>query len=250
MKQGENKSIVALLGIIAFLILGVVYYYVIMPKNETQIRTTNSINQLKAENSELQNKVALLSAVDTDDEEDEYELRKKLPVNRELDKLLHKIHEVELMSDSKIISIAFNNYDSEVSQAVFGAKTDEEEAEDEEAAESTETEESETDEDAEADEEQSELADEVDETKPVTPIDIELLPDELKLISLNLVLSVLDYDHLLTFLEEIEEMERVVRIDSVDFSKAGEEEFAQENPDERVTVSVQLTTFYSEEVGN
>ena len=55
----------------------------------------------------------------------DYELRKKLPVSRELDKLLHTIHEVELMSESKIVSISFNNYDEEVSQSSYTSPIDE-----------------------------------------------------------------------------------------------------------------------------
>lgn len=243
MKQsGENKSLVALLGLLAFLLLAVVYYYVVLPKDEAKTRTTNSIKQLQVETSELQQKVAVLSVTDIEEAND-YELRKKLPITRELDNLLHTIHEVELLSESKIVSISFNNYDGEVSQTNFITptdKTDEEANKDEEV------------EDGEGKEksEETDVAEDADETKPVTPIDIELLPDELKLISLNIVLEVLDYEHLLQFLNEVEEIERIVRIDSVNFYQPGEEELAQEDPDERLSVSVQLTTFYSEEVGN
>ena len=118
MKQtGENKVLVALLGLIAFLLVGVAYYYVILPKGEEETRIKYAIQQLKIDNSELQNQVAVLSVVETDDS-NEYELRKKLPVSRELDNLLHTIQEVELMSESKIVSISFNNYDAEVSQSI------------------------------------------------------------------------------------------------------------------------------------
>lgn len=241
MKQNENKLLVVLLGLIAFLLLGAGYYYVIIPKGEARTQKTNSINQLEVENSALENQVATLS-VGSPDETNDFELRNKLPMNRELDNLLHTINEVELMSESQIVSIAFNNYDEEVSQSIFASQKDEEEA-DVEAEEKVDV-------DTDTEVEDAEVDDEVDETKPVTPIDTELLPDELKLISLNIVLSVLDYDHLLKFLNEVEEVERVIRIDSVNFSKSGEEKMAQENPDERITVSVQLTTFYSEEVGS
>jgi len=250
MKQGENKSLVALLGVIAFLLLGVVYYYVIMPKNEAETQKTNSISQLKVENSALENQVAVLSVVSTEESND-FELRKKMPMNRDLDKLLHSIHEVELMSESKIIEIVFNNYDEEVSGSAIALPTEEEKAKEaaETETETTESEEANTDEEVES-EANAEEGSEGDEAKPVTPINIELLPEELKLITLSVELSVLDYDHLLTFLQEVEAIERVVRIDAVEFQQPGEEEFAQENPDERIPVIVQLTTFYSEEVGS
>ena len=61
---------------------------------------------------------------------------------------------------------------------------------------------------------------------------------------------VVDYEHLLLFLREVEAIERVVRIDSIEFEQIGEVEFAQIDPDERISVTVQLTTFYSEDVGN
>jgi type IV pilus assembly protein PilO len=245
MKQtGENKVLVALLGLIAFLLVGVAYYYVILPKGEEETRIKYAIQGLKIENSELENQVAVLSVVETDDA-NEYDLRKKLPVSRELDKLLHTIQEVELMSESKIVSISFNNYDAEVSQTITTPEVKEEKVE--ESAEEVDETETESD----SDEEEKEADSEVEETdvelvKPITPIDISLLPEELKLISLKIDLQVLDYDHLLKFLHEIEGLDRVVRIDEVNFYQPGELELAQEEPDKRLDVTVQLTTFFSE----
>ncbi len=251
MNQGENKTLVMLLALIAFLLLAVGYYYVIIPKGEVRTARTTSIEQIAIENKVLKNEIDNFEVV-VRDEQNDYNLRKKLPKKRELDSLIHTINEVELISDSKIVSIAFNNYDEEVSQSTLGEPTEEEraelEAQNEEDAETEEVDE-ETEEVEETDEtDENGESPEVDETKPVTPIDIALLPEELKLISLNVVLSVLDYDHLLDFLKEVEQVERVIRIDSVEFSKPGEEEMINEFPDERITVTVQLTTFYSEEV--
>ncbi|WP_210468781.1 hypothetical protein [Sporosarcina sp. 6E9] len=240
MKQtGENKVLVALLGLIAFLLIGVAYYYVILPKGEEESRIKNAIQQLKIENSELQNQVAVLSVVEADDA-NEYDLRKKLPVSRELDNLLHTIQEVELMSESKIISISFNNYDAEVSQTITTPEI-EESTEDVDETESADEEK-----DVETEDEESD----VELVKPITPIDISLLPEELKLISLSIELQVLDYDHLLKFLQEIEGIDRVVRIDEVDFYQPGELELAQKDPDKRLDVTVQLTTFFSEDMGD
>jgi type IV pilus assembly protein PilO len=245
MKQtGENKVLVALLGLIAFLIVGVVYYYVILPKGEEETRIKYAIQQLKIENSELENQVAVLSAVETDDA-NEYDLRKKLPVSRELDKLLHTIQEVELMSESKIVSISFNNYDAEVSQTITTPEVEEEKVE-ESAEEAEETESDDEEKEAESEDEETD----VELVKPITPIDISLLPEELKLISLKIDLQVLDYDHLLKFLHEIEGLDRVVRIDEVNFYQPGELELAQEEPDKRLDVTVQLTTFFSEDMGD
>jgi type IV pilus assembly protein PilO len=247
MKQtGENKVLVALLGLIAFLLVGVVYYYVILPKGEEETRIKYAIQELKIENSELENHVAVLSVVETDDA-NEYDLRKKLPVSRELDKLLHTIQEVELMSESKIISISFNNYDAEVSQTITTPEVEEEKVEESaEEVDETESEGEETEDESESEDEETD----VKLVKPITPIDISLLPEELKLISLKIDLQVLDYDHLLKFLHEIEGLDRVVRIDEVNFYQPGELELAQEEPDKRLDVTVQLTTFFSEDMGD
>jgi type IV pilus assembly protein PilO len=247
MKQtGENKVLVALLGLIAFLLVGVAYYYVILPKGEEETRIKYAIQELKIENSELENQVAVLSVVETDDA-NEYDLRKKLPVSRELDKLLHTIQEVELMSESKIVSISFNNYDAEVSQTITTPEVEEEKVEESaEEVDETESEGEETEDESESEDEETD----VKLVKPITPIDISLLPEELKLISLKIDLQVLDYDHLLKFLHEIEGLDRVVRIDEVNFYQPGELELAQEEPDKRLDVTVQLTTFFSEDMGD
>jgi type IV pilus assembly protein PilO len=247
MKQtGENKVLVALLGLIAFLLVGVAYYYVILPKGEEETRIKYAIQELKIENSELENQVAVLSVVETDDA-NEYDLRKKLPVSRELDKLLHTIQEVELMSESKIVSISFNNYDAEVSQTITTPEVEEEKVEESaEEVDETESEGEETEDESESEDEETD----VKLVKPITPIDISLLPEELKLISLKIDLQVLDYDHLLKFLHEIEGLDRVVRIDEVNFYQPGELELAQEEPDKRLDVTVQLTTFFPEDMGD
>lgn len=59
----------------------------------------------------------------------------------------------------------------------------------------------------------------------------------------------LDYNHLIEFLEEIESIKRVVRIDKVEFVQSGETELMKKDPLEWIPVTVQLTTFYSEDVG-
>ncbi|MHA6259328.1 hypothetical protein ACXYMX_05360 [Sporosarcina sp. CAU 1771] len=233
MKQSssDNKTLFLLVGILVFVLLGAFYYYVIYPKNETKRATEQSVEQLQAETSALEKQVAQLGEKEivlTDD----FELRKKLPKSRELDNLLRTVNEVELISEAKIVSISFNNYDEEV--ATSGTFANEEEASEEETA-------------TETDEEVEENTEVVDE-KPVTLIDVATLPEQLKLITLSIDMMVLDYDQLLVFLEEIESIERVVRIDSVDFVQSGEAEMMQKDPDELIPVTVQLTTFYSEDV--
>ncbi len=232
MKQSlnDNKSLAILLGVVVFLMLGAFYYYVIYPKSEVKKQTIQAISQLQTEIMTLEQQVAVLSAVDTDDVDD-FGLRKKLPVQRELDNLLRTIHEVEVMSDSQIVNIRFNNYDDEVAQA------ESLKSKDETAGVSDGTEDSASEEEA-------------DKAKPVTPINIEALPKELKLMSLELEMLVLDETHLMGFLKELEGIERIIRIDRVEFQEPGEVELTKLAPDKRIPVTVQLTTFYAEDVGN
>ncbi|KXH87316.1 hypothetical protein [Sporosarcina sp. HYO08] len=227
----ENKLLALLLGLLAFVLLGAVYYYLIYPKIAEKDQLERSITQIQQETIALEKQIIALSKVETSTSDD-YELRKKLPVSRDLDKLLRDLNEVELISESKIIAITFNNYDDEVSQSTKLTPAEEEakkEAEEQQ------------EEQAQKQEENSE------EEKPVTFIDITTLPPELKLMTLHIDLMTLDADYLMLFLKELESLERVVRIDTIDIAQPGEGELALKDPDKRISVSVQLTTFYSEE---
>lgn len=239
MKQSlnESKSLAVLLGVVVVLLLGAFYYYFVYPKAETKKQTEQAISQLETDITTLEQNVAVLSAVNPGDA-DNFELRKKLPAQRELDNLLRSIHEVEVMSESKIISMTFNNYDDEVAQAE-NLKPKEEVAT--EGAEQTEGSPTEGEEEAETE-------------KPVTPINMEALPAELKLMSLVLEMQVIDEAHLMLFLQELESIERIVRIDGVEIGSGlaipGEKILTQLDPDKKVPVKVQLTTFYAEDVDN
>ncbi|MFJ7933527.1 hypothetical protein [Sporosarcina sp. NPDC096371] len=226
----DNKVLLILIGVVGLLVLGAIYYYFIYPKVETEKQMVQAIEQLHTEITTLEQHVAVLSVVDSGNV-DEFELRKKLPNQRELDELLRTIHEVEVMSDSKIMSINFNNYDEEVAQA------DSLKSEGETTPEIDQTM-------ADATEEA------VDEVNPITSIDIESLPKELKWMSMELVMQVLDEAHLMDFLKELESIERIVRIGRVEFNSPGEEELTKLTPDKRIAVTVQLTTFYAEDVNN
>ena len=76
------------------------------------------------------------------------------------------------MSESKIIRMTFNNYDEEVAQAESLKSKEETDAEGADQTEASTTEEV------------------VEGEKPVTPINIESLPKELKLMSLELEMQV------------------------------------------------------------
>lgn len=233
----ENKSLFILLGVLAFVVLGALYYYIILPKSDAKTRVSGSIELLKSETNQLQQEIITLSVVEEEPVED-YELRKKLPEKREINTLLLSLQEVELVSEAKIMAISFNDYDGLVSESNIEPTT-EEDLEEEETTESSESEEGEEN-----------VEEDVDLDIPQTQINIESLPEQLKLLSLNVEIVVQDYEHLLTFIKEVESIERVIRIDNISFSQIGEEGFAEEDLDESIVVTIQLTTFYSEEVGS
>lgn len=221
-RMNDNKTLVLLLGILALVILGALYYYIVYPKMEHEKRIASSIEQLAVDNRHLKEDI-LAYAESDEDAEDTFDLRKKLPGNRNVSELLLSLEEAELVSEAKIQSIAFNNYDGLVSESGYGV-TGEEDVD-------------------EAGETEGQEDDEIPETK----IDIETLPTALKLLSFNVQVEVQDYDHLLTFIREVEAIERLKRIEDIAFSSGGEAELKGAEADEAMVVTLQVTTFYSEE---
>ncbi|AOV07602.1 hypothetical protein [Sporosarcina ureilytica] len=219
----ENKTLIVLLVMLAFVVAGAFYYYGVYPKNEEKKRMLRTVEALELEINQLEQNIEHASVVQAAPE-NEFQLRKKLPEKREISKLLMSLQEIELISDAKILSIIFNDYDASVSNSSLIEGVDDEE-------------EGAVQEDSGQDGEEEDV--------PQTNIDITSLPEQLKLLSLQVHVLVPGDDQLLQFIQEIEALDRVIRVDDVQFSKAGEEELASENPDESIGVTIQLTTFYS-----
>lgn len=53
-----------------------------------------------------------------------------------------------------------------------------------------------------------------------------------------------DYDHLKAFIEELEDLERIVRIDQIKFTMPGEEQLHEMDSEKTISAEIQLTTFY------
>lgn len=224
----DNKTLVLLLGILAVVVLGALYYYVVYPKVEQEKNTAHSIHALIAETRQLEQEVLSLSEVE-ESPTNIFELRKKLPETRAVSELLLSLQEVEFISKAKTQSIAFNNYDGLVSESDYGREDEDEQGEEEEIG--------------GADENEDDTAEEVPQTK----INVDTLPNTLKLLSFSLQVEVQDYDHLLIFIKEIEAIERIKRIEDIEFSQGGEAELEVKDPNESMIVTLQITTFYSEE---
>lgn len=215
----KNSSLLLVIALLAALLFAF-YYYVVLPKKEELNSTQNTISSTRTEIRSMQEQIAKLEneqAIETNI----FSLRKRLPQSREIDQLLLNIEEIEYVSGTRVLNINFNNYDSLVSESMKQEQTAPEE-------------------NTKGEEEEGE-----EKETPISSIDISTLPSELKLITFVLDVEAPDYNSLLTFIEEIENLERIMHIDALNFELPGEESVIQ-NEEETVTVSVQVTTFYHE----
>ncbi|MDS9471332.1 hypothetical protein [Sporosarcina pasteurii] len=221
----ENRTLLILLLVLAFVIVGAIYFYTLYPKMEEKKRVLQSIDTIEIEIEQLNQKLLSTSDVKAATEH-EFELRKKLPEKREISSLLMSLQEIELVSEAKINEIIFHDYDALVSQSGLVEDVDSEE-----------------------ENEKDKMDDEKGEI-PVTNIDIAALPKQLKLLTLQMDVDVKDKAHLLHFIQEIEALERVIRVDDIRFTLDGEADLAVKEPDETINIMLQITTFYSEVEAN
>lgn len=229
LSSSKSSSILLLVALIAALLFALFYYVVLPKKNEVE-SLESSINSLQTEIETLEGQVA------APEEEAEvsniFELRKKVPQTREIDQLLLNIEELEYVTESRVQAITFNNYDTIVSESELVPKPDEtEEAPATEATEGETTESTEPTEEAES---------------PVSTISTETLPAELKMVTFVVDVASSNYENLQQFIKEIENLERVMHIDTISYSLPGEENEFAEEPTDEVTASIQITTFYYE----
>lgn len=237
----ENKrAAFLLLGALIALILAGVYYLYIMPLQDQNESKRNANALIQAEIVALQEQ-----AGDGEEEvplqDDPYELMKKVPNQLELDKIIRTIEEIELITQTKVDSVTFNGYESE---GVTGFVEEEEEEvvneEPEEQAEDPATDE-ETPEPGDSSTEAREEA--ATEETPMSTISVADLPLELRMITMTVEVTAETEEQLVAIMKEIESLERVYRIDSLDTGLPGEEQIASE-ADEQISASLTITTFY------
>ena len=242
--SGKNSTVL-LLSALVIALLFAVYYYLVLPKKDEVDAKESSVASLQASAASLREQIAFVQNANTTSTVDVFALRKKVPNNRAVDQLLLNIEQMEFVAGTRINSIGFNNYDSLVSASGLtdpnyvppaeGQTTDPNQSTDPNAQ---------TDPTATADPNAS--ADSVSEALPVSTISSEQLPAELKMLTLAISVEAPTYDSLLTFIREVEQLERVVRVDTISYSLNGEEAFFNEESTEIVSASIQVTTFYYE----
>ncbi|MFC7685211.1 potassium transporter [Ureibacillus sp. GCM10028918] len=239
----KNSSLLLLIALIAALLFAI-YYYILLPKKDHVDSLEGSINGLQTEISTLQGQIASLEEEGTSEVSNVFEIRQKLPQSREIDQLLLNLEEIEFVTETRITSIGFNSYDALVSESNI-VPVPEEEAVTDEATEGQ-TDEAETTENAEVVE--GEETGETVET-PVSEIAAQTLPPELKLITFNLEIEASENQNIQQFIEEIENLKRIMHIDSISYSLPGEEGEFVEAEAETLNASIQVTTFYYEGEG-
>ena len=225
-KNGTLLIVIAL----AMALLFAMYYYIVKPKQDEEQMIRSEINSLHTEIAVLEETIATDQSQQSETNANEFALRKKVPDNREIDELILSIEEIQYVTDSRIQSIEFNNYDALVSSSGLQDPLSASETE-----EGTATESADQTEDVE-----------VSEELPVSTIAVETLPPSLKLVTFNINVAAPNDVNLLQFIEEIEKKERVMRIDIIDFVLPGEEDQFTEETSEIVTANIQVTTFYYE----
>ena len=217
-KRTGYLLIVALVAVL----LGALYFFLVSPLQQEKQSKEVVISNVRNEIELLSTQLTAPSEV----EEDSFLLEKKVPLSRELNRLVQSIEEVELISEARVESVNFNNYDEIVADSSLAA-IDEEVALNEPVA----TDEAST---------EGEIVTEA----PVSPIASTILPPQLKLITFDITVWTKDYEHLSTFIKEIESIERIYRIEAIEFSLLGEEELYDLEVQDAVSATIQVTTFY------
>src|SRR5690606_5107880 len=229
-KNGTLLIVIAL----AMALLFAMYYYVVKPKQDEEQMIRSEINSLHTEIAAIEETIAANQSQQSQTNGNEFALRKKLPDNREMEELIVSIEEMQYVTDSRIQSIDFNNYDALVSSSGL-----------QDPLSAPETEEGDLSDFTQSAIDQTEGT-EVSEELPVSTIAVETLPPSLKLVTFNINVAAPNDVNLLQFIEEIEKKERVMRIDIIDFALPDEEDKFTEDASEIVTADIQVTTFYYE----
>lgn len=221
----KRTGYLVLMALVAVL-LGAIYYLFIQPLNEERNSKEVTISAVRSEIALLDSE--LTAPVEEEENQNSFQLEKKVPLTRELDKLIKSIEEIDLVSEAKIESIEFNNYDEIVADSTLVPSEEEAPAEPNDVA-----------------PEETEVEQPVE--TPVSPVANSTLPSQLKLITFNMNILTKDYDHLNTFIKELESIERIQRIDQIELLIPGEESLLNLDFKEAISARIQVTTFYYDE---
>ena len=219
---GSKRSTPILVSLLVVSLLFAVYYYVVLPKQDEQRVLQQSVASLEQDIITLQQHIDSQQSAENAAGENAQDQQKKLPLNKDVVNLLLNIEQIEGKSQSKIVNIQFLSYDTLVNESALQDPLQSQLNE------------------------QLKVTDEA-EFVPITPIAKDTLPPQLQMTTFIIDLESDSEENLSTFLKELETLERIVRIDHVDFSLPGETGEWEETDANLVKAKLQATAFYFEE---
>lgn len=234
-KQSNKYLPYILIAVLVMTLIFAMYYYIVLPKMDERDQLTTQNTTVSTTIDTLKAQINELEAQQNQEVVNEFVLRKKLPASREIDQLLLYLEQLEMIADVRIDSISMNNYDMAVQSSPIvdpNATTETEGASEEEQYIDTQG--------------QSAYPTDPDAETPVSDIAASELPEELKLITLNLAIQAPSNTALKSFIKEIEKLERVMHIDQISYALPGEENAFEEVVSGVVAATIQVTTFYYE----
>ena len=220
----SKKSGILLLVLLIASLLFALYYYVILPKKDEVRAKEASIQSLQTEIKSLEQSLTSFDEQLEVPMQDTLEMQKKVPNARAVEQVLRDMVEIEEVTGTRMESLTFNNYDEPVANANVDQTNTVAEAE------------------AKVNEENQENTD----TPPVSTIAQDKIPPELKLVTFTFDIGALTFDSMVTFLKEVEKLERVMKIDTINMTIPGEQEKLDKEADNTIKATVQITTFYYE----
>ncbi|AVK83328.1 hypothetical protein C3943_06985 [Lysinibacillus sp. B2A1] len=220
----SKKSGILLLVLLIASLLFALYYYVILPKKDEVRAKEASIQSLQTEIKSLEQSLTSFDEQLEVPMQETLEMQKKVPSARAVEQVLRDMVEIEEVTGTRMESLTFNNYDEPVANANVDQTNTVAEAE------------------AKVNEENQENT----ETPPVSTIAQENIPPELKLVTFTFDIGALTFDSMVTFLKEVEKLERVMKIDTINMTIPGEQEKLDKEADHTIKATVQITTFYYE----
>lgn len=234
--SNKNSTLLLLTALLAAILFGV-FYYVLTPKLDEVELKESTINSLNQQITSLQQQLTIQDETQQTSISNTLALRNKVPQTKEINKILLKIAEIEAVTGTLVDSIRFSNYDTPVANSSVSDPNapvvDSEGAQDS----------------AIIDEQMmidQATTDSTSNNSVVSTITKDSLPEQLKLVTFSFDIVAINQQDLLTFIQEIEQIERVMKIDTVNLTLPGEEEQLQEDAELTYKASIQITTFYYE----
>lgn len=252
MKLSSSKSTtIVLLTLLVAVLLFAIYYYVVLPKKDEATALESSVGSIKSEIATLQSEISQLEEEQSKPVSNLYALRQKLPENRDIDELILNMEEIEYVTGSRIIGIAFNNYDKAVADAMVEDSNNGTQSNATNDAESTSTDTQNNNSNNNTNSENNGNNDNNTSSEnngtnqqPVSAISNLQLPASLKMVTIGIDIESPNHKQLLEFIREIEKLDRVMHVDAIEYEVPGEEQEFEETPKEFVEAKIQVTTFY------